>query len=987
MLGRGARRFWTGVAMLGLAVASVAHAATGQGTARLRVLDAEGRPVVEASVEATSTDLQGTRRAVSSPRGEVLLAALPPGDYTAEIRKAGFRDARVRFAVRQGTTREVEVVLEVAGVDEELEVMSPAPIVDPATPTVAEHLDLAALAALPVTRDYRGFAQLVAGVNVVPNSDGIELRWEPASKAGNFYQDRGGALGSRDNQYYLDGFQLTDMGGGDGQLRFNAEAIREQEVVTSGVPADLSGGAGYVVNLATRSGGPRFHGTASFYLQDPSWTSSYETDDSRLRRPREDKWDAGLTFGGPLVAERLWFYLAGQQREASDDVELSTSASPTPRTETYAARQQSLLGKLTWSPGEADTVTGLFLGEWRETSGTRDVNTPPNRYLLYEQEPQTGQLAWQHRFGARALAEARWTEHEQRSAGEPAAAGLGPTNTLLYPPGVSVPAYQRDLGSSGDPGVVTLRKRQGDLAATLYLDGLGSHAVKLGVTDQRWEEEVATESRFGFSLTSLAPSLAGLSWAAARELNLLPPSEYDAIFRALVANPGSSAFRAADADGDGVVTEGEFAGMRFTSRTGNRDGVNFLRFRTVSAGVSDPYQTNLAFYLQDEWRIGRVAVLAGVRAEERGYYASDDSTILEVDPAWYPRAGVAWDLRGDGRQRLSLAWGIYPDPLRSSMIRFAGNLTGSVFADEVFLGDGWFSYRERGASQLRREAGFAPNMENEEEEELQLTYGVNFAGVWGFLAQLYRREDRNLIEDYDPGLYFNPAAAGPLALTPGDFGYPPSGPTDVSYFLANLVGGRRVTEGLDLALTRRLRNGWSATLQYSWKDAHGNSNSDGAADLQGDFLDLDPRQPYMDGPLPGTIENQVKLFGVWQTPLRLEIGALLYWNDGAVFTEAIRFRPTGSNILYNYQRPGGSYVRSGQEKHPGYTTLDLRLRYPIAFGDTSVDLVVDVFNALDEQGTLRVEESHNGAEFTTYREPRLLLDPRRWQAGVRVGWR
>ena len=359
------RRLRMGFAWLGLTLwlgwgAPPLAAAANQGTARLWVRDAEGRAVEGARVAASSPDLLGTREALSGSRGEALLPALPPGRYTAEIRKAGFRDARVLFEIAQGTTREVELVLEVAGVDEELEVVSPAPIVDPATPSVAEHLDLAALAALPVTRDYRGFAQLVAGVGVVPNSDGLELRSEPASKAGNFYQDRGGALGSRDNQYYLDGFQLTDMGGGDGQLRFNVEAIREQEVVTSGVSAELSGGAGYVVNLATRSGGPRLHGSASFYRQDPSWYSSSETADSRLQLPREDKWDAGLTFGGPLVAERLWFYLAGQQREASDDIRLSTSASPTPRTETFLGRQQSLLGKLTWSPGAADTVSGII---------------------------------------------------------------------------------------------------------------------------------------------------------------------------------------------------------------------------------------------------------------------------------------------------------------------------------------------------------------------------------------------------------------------------------------------------------------------------------------------------------------------------------------------------------------------------------------------------------------------------------------------------
>ena len=120
---------------------------------------------------------------------------------------------------------------------------------------------------------------------------------------------------------------------------------------------------------------------------------------------------------------------------------------------------------------------------------------------------------------------------------------------------------------------------------------------------------------------------------------------------------------------------------------------------------------------------------------------------------------------------------------------------------------------------------------------------------------------------------------------------------------------------------------------------------------------------------------------------RFVVGGLVYWNDGAVFTEATRHRPTGSNILYNYRRPDGTFVRTGQQKHPGYTTVDLRLTLPVDFGTrVHADFYVDVLNALDDQATIRVEESHNGAEFTVYQEPRQLLEPRRWQVGVRVGF-
>ena len=984
---RGVGATLRGVLAGGLWIGAAAAHAAGAGALRVTVVDAAGAALAGATVRVASDQLLQAQSAVSDDAGSATLGLLPAGDYRVAVEREGSRTTEAGAVIRQGETALLRIALEPAAeFTAAIEVATANSIVDVGTPKVSEHLDLEAIRALPIPRDYRGFAQLVAGVNVVPNSDGLELRFEPASKAGNYYHDRNAALGSRDNHYYLDGFDFTDMGSGGGDLRFNAEAIREQEVVTSGVPAGLSGGSGYVMNLVTRSGGPTLSGSASVYLQDPSMYDSFDTDDSRLVVPREDKWDAGLTVGGPAVAERLWFFASGQRRRNDDEVELSSSASPTPRSEELVYERDNYLGKLTWAPSGADTVNALYLGEDRETRGTRDVNVPPNRYTDVVNDFDTALFGWEHRFGSFAFAEARYGEQTLETRGTAAHPEMGPPNTLLYPAGEQVPAYLRDLGSSGDDGVTELRKEQGDLKASFYFDGFGSHVVTAGIHDQTWTEEVRVDLRYGANLTSLAPKLDGLSFEQARDQGFLPAPEYDSIYRALVAQPGSAAFAAADADRDGAVSAAEFAALRFDSRAGNADGVNFLRNRTVSAGVSAPYQENRAYYLQDEWRRDRWSVLAGVRVEERAYFASDGSPILEMDPAWYPRVGVAWDVRGDGRHRLSLAWGVYPDPLRASMIRFVGNLTGSVFADEVFLGGDWFSYRERGASRLRREAAFAPALENEEEEELQLTYGVNLSDTWALTAQLWRREDRNLIEDYDPAVYFDPAVAGNLAIPPGEFGYPPSGAGDVVFFLGNLAGGERESQGLDLALTRRERDNWSLALQYSWKEAEGNSNTDAAADLQGDFLFLDPRQPYMWGPLPGTIENQAKLFGTWRSPWKLELGALVYWNDGAVYTEATRHRPTGSNILYNYRRPDGTFVRSGQESYPGYTTVDLRLSLPVDFASVRAQFYVDVFNALDNQDPIRVEESHNGAEFTVYQEPRLLLEPRRWQFGARLSF-
>ena len=952
----------------------------------LTVTGPEGAAVAGAEVAVTSRSLIAPRTVAADGRGKALLAGLLPGLYVVRVRRGGYEPAGREIGVVQDRTVEVAIHLRVETVRETVAVGGPLPAVDARSATVATHVTVGQVEAVPVGRDYRAYAQLVPGVNVVPNSDGIETRYEPVSKSGNFYYDRGAALGSRDNTYLVDGFNLTDMAGGTGAMALDNDAILEEEVITSGLPAEYPGGSGYVANIVTRPGGPTMSGSVDYFFQRPSMYAGFANGDSRLHSAREDKHDGGFTIGGPLARDRAWFFAAAQERTNSDDVELSASASPAPRRETYDFRRTNGLGKLTFRPGDEDLLTAVAYADLRRTDGTRDVNTPPNRYAELKDDALTYGLTYQRMLGAVALVEARFFDSRRDSKAVPADPGAGPSNTVLYEPGLTVPAYLRDLGSSGDPSRTVQRKRQAGIGFTRFAHALGDHQIKAGVQWQRWEEANSTERTFGNSMTSLAPPLAGLTLGGARDLNLLPASEADVIYRALLLTPTSAAFRTLDANGDGTLTPAEFAAAVFGSAAGNAAGVNFLRQRLEYAGVNNVGQTDWAFFLQDDWRLGRWAVAAGARVEKIRYFASDGSTILAMAPAVYPRLGITWNVDGAGRQKLSLAYGRYSDPLLSPMIRFAGNLSGSIWADQVFLGGDWFTYRTRGSATLARDAGFAPDLKNQVATEVQLAYGANLTPAVGFLAQLYHRSEDNLIEDYDPAVYFNPAVAGRLALTPADFGYPPSGPGSVNYFLGNLVGGKRRAWGLDLSLERRFAGVWGASLQYSWKRAEGNSTSNGDANLQGDLIDLDPRQPYMYGPLPGTIEHQVKAFGSYRTPWNLELGALVYWNGGAVFTESDIFRPGSYDIYYNHRLPDGSYVRTGTERHPAYTTVDLRLGYSIPNRRRGrLRVILDVMNALDNQGPIRVEEAHNSPDFA-YRAPRLLLAPRRYQVGVKYYW-
>ena len=73
-------------------------------------------------------------------------------------------------------------------------------------------------------------------------------------------------------------------------------------------------------------------------------------------------------------------------------------------------------------------------------------------------------------------------------------------------------------------------------------------------------------------------------------------------------------------------------------------------------------------------------------------------TVALVSDSFQPAlAGSAsMDVRGDGRQKASVFYGRYYDPVRLDMTNFAGTSTGQVREEQVFVNDQWVTYRVRG---------------------------------------------------------------------------------------------------------------------------------------------------------------------------------------------------------------------------------------------------------------------------------------------------
>ena len=1021
------RRFTVLLAVLALLAVPMFGATTG--TIAVTATDSTGAVLPGVTIEASSPVQIGVRTAVTDSRGQAILAGMVPGRYTIKGSLSGFQPTNTQAVVEQNTTASVTVKMSTEAVTESITVTAEAPLVDTTRATISEHVTLQEVEALPVGRDYKAYAQLVPGVNVVPNQGGSDTSVDPAGKGGNNYSDRGtergfGKTGSTDNVYYIDGLNVTDMGNGRGTMTFNNEVILEQEIVTSGVPAEFAGGKGYVGSVVTKSGGNEFSGSVNYYLQDRSFYEDYKTDRDWLWNAKEEKYDAAATLGGPIVKDRAWFFASGQLRKNTDEVEVAATATPTPLSTEWLNDRKNYFGKLTLKAGDATTIIGQFFSDPREqdADANRQATTVPGRYIGIEDTPRTATASIQHLFGSAVVVEGRYGSFKEEYSQFPLHPELGNQNTLRFaslsaPACVSnpssarcaqLPNYARNLGGASTFFEQTQKRDQADLNGSFFFNAAGTHTLKGGYQYTKLQDQTSSSLNGGSSLTSLAAAFSGVTLgelagtARGGVYGIFSNSEFDNARNALRNAPTSAAFKFADTNGDGVLSDAEFAAIKLTSSAGNPGGgINFLRTANITVGTNNVIARANTAFLQDDWNIGQWTLNAGVRMEDWKYVASDDSLILDMDPTFSPRLGLTWDIGGQGRQKLTAFYGRYYDPIRTDMVHFAGNITGTVNGEQLFIGNDWFSYRLRGSATVR-DAGFAPNLKNQTQDEYSLTYGINLTPTWAFMAQAFRRKDENLIEDYDPHVYWAlpgyacpstgctptsiPAEYKPFLLTPGQHGWPATGiDGPVNFYLANAIGAERQTDGLDLAVERRFSGNWTANFQYMWRNAEGNITSDANADLVGDAIEYDPRQSYMYGKLQGSIDHQVKLYGMYRLPFNLEVGGLGYWNSGAHYTESEIFLPGQYDIYLPQPLANGSFAKRGTETHPSYYTVDAKLRYLVPVRRFNVDLFLDIYNVTNNQQAIFVTQAHNDPDTRfTYQSDRVLLSPRRYQTGVRL---
>ncbi|MCB1033578.1 MAG: TonB-dependent receptor, partial [Acidobacteria bacterium] len=698
---------------------------TQKGTITVTVEAEDGSRLPGVTVTAESDQTLSRRTVYTNEDGVATLAALDPAaNYVVTTSLNDFSTSRnENVLVRAGINTDIRVQL-APSVSEELVVIADTPLVDVTSSVAGQEITLELTEALPTARSYQDYLQLVPGVQAA-----IGTSSNPASRSGVNYADFGGAVGaSTDNFYFFDGINVTDPLTGTFGANLNTEIIQEQSVVTGGIPAEFVGASGLVSNVITKSGGNQFSGSVNYYFQDDSLVA----DDKHEENATFSTYDTAATLGGPILRDKAWFFLSYRNVNRQDDVISKDEGAGLLRTVENDADQ--VFAKATWAITQSDLVSGTYLSDPTDISGTRDNNNSNARDFASEQGGERFSLNYSKVFGAFVL-DAAVSDHE--SDLNQISAIQAPRNTVAFRRGDAFTQAEEELGGFGSNNLQT----RGSEAAKASLEALldtswGDHTIKGGVELSKTRVFRDLNLIDKTTYTSLSSRYLGDN-VRARELEdggfssgaftVGSNSDFGGLIRTINASANRDQLYALlDTDGNGTITQQEaLDAIVYNASAGNPDGqINYNRtVQTVDGPQEVNSEATIAF-LQDSWQWNRWSLNLGVRAEQWQHFASTGEEIFTFDWEYAPRISLSYDLKGDGRQRVSAYYGRYYDPVRNNMTQFAGSLSGRTLEEQVYIGGQWLTYRTRGGP-TQQDGFFAPSTQTPYTDEYQLGYKID----------------------------------------------------------------------------------------------------------------------------------------------------------------------------------------------------------------------------------------------------------------------
>jgi hypothetical protein len=297
------------------------------------IRDQTGAVVAGARIVITDIERGISRRVTSNEVGEYIAPDLPPGLYRIVVQAPRFKRAE-RPSVRVEVARDVHLDLQLhpGAPSEVVEVTDEPPLVETTNDTLGGTFTNNAINDLPLNgRDFVNLVVLRPGVQRYPGGGFLSL-----SSNGNLPEDNNFIVDGTDSNdpYYATSVVNAEGLQGTPATHLPIDAIQEL-TVEENPSAEYGWKPGAVVNIGLKSGTNSVHGSGYYFHRNDALDARNWFDKAPEPRLPLRLHQFGATIGGPLVQNRVFYFLA---YEGVRDLVGNSEVLPTPVTITLGAQ-------------------------------------------------------------------------------------------------------------------------------------------------------------------------------------------------------------------------------------------------------------------------------------------------------------------------------------------------------------------------------------------------------------------------------------------------------------------------------------------------------------------------------------------------------------------------------------------------------------------------------------------------------------------------
>src|SRR5215469_13172634 len=282
--------------------------ALAQDTASLTgaIRDPSGAVVSGAGITVKNTANGLVRQLKTNLSGEYLAAGLPPGQYDISVTAPGFRRYQAKnVTLRVAQNARVDLTLQVGSVTSEITVQG-----EGLTQVNTESSELAGtITGKELTQlllNGRNFTQLVTLVPGVSNQTGQD-EGVVGAQGSIAYSFNGGR--TEYNNWEVDGGDNMDNGSNFSLNVYpSVEAIQEVQVLTSNYGAQYGKNGSGTVEVETKSGTNKFHGSLWEFARNEAFNAHNYFDVPGTPKAGYKKHDFGYSIGGPIWKNHTFFF-------------------------------------------------------------------------------------------------------------------------------------------------------------------------------------------------------------------------------------------------------------------------------------------------------------------------------------------------------------------------------------------------------------------------------------------------------------------------------------------------------------------------------------------------------------------------------------------------------------------------------------------------------------------------------------------------------